>query len=225
MLYYNRIDSRKVIDLGKSNNSKECMICHYFFFKHGFEFQFSVCNGGHDLSVLCINISDIATITVKNVDYCCIIHNISKSEAINLLENSVLEDREYIKKIVLILNLFKTVFLFSIYKIVDITDVCKSLYISIGKVMKNPEIIKFIPDHLKTKRMCKHAVKKLPYLLRYVPDQYKTRQICEKAILENGGILKCVPGCYKNHGMCNKGVDNYLHVLEFVPEYYKAQKM
>ena len=98
MLYYNRIDIRKVIDLGKSNNSKECMICHYFFFKNGFEFQYSVCNGCHDLSVLCINISDIATITVKNVDYCCIIHNISKSEAINLLENSVLEDHEYIKK-------------------------------------------------------------------------------------------------------------------------------
>ena len=39
----------------------------------------------------CLNINDIAIITVKNVDYCCIIHN-SKSEAINLLENSMLED-------------------------------------------------------------------------------------------------------------------------------------
>ena len=38
------------------------------------------------------NISNIAIITVKNVDYCCIIHNISKSEAINLLENSVFEN-------------------------------------------------------------------------------------------------------------------------------------
>ena len=37
--------------------------------------------------VLCLNISDIGIITVKNADYCCIIHNISKSEAINLLEN------------------------------------------------------------------------------------------------------------------------------------------
>ena len=46
--------------------------------------------------MLCIDISDIAIITVKNVDYCCIIRNISKSEAINLLENSMLEDCEYI---------------------------------------------------------------------------------------------------------------------------------
>ena len=40
-------------------------------------------------------------------------------------------------------------------------DVYKSLNISIGVVMRNPEIIKFVPDHLKTKKMCKHAVKKL----------------------------------------------------------------
>ena len=46
--------------------------------------------------MLSVNISDIAIITVKNVDYRCIIHNISKSEAINLLESSVLKDHAYI---------------------------------------------------------------------------------------------------------------------------------
>ena len=80
-------------------------------FYHGFKFQDSVCNGCHDLAMLSLNISDIVTITVKNVDYCCIIHNISKSEAINLLKNFVLEDREYIQKnIVLNFSLFKAVF-------------------------------------------------------------------------------------------------------------------
>ena len=43
-----------------------------------------------------VNIKDIAIITVKNVDYRCIIHNIHKSEAINLLINSVLEDYGFI---------------------------------------------------------------------------------------------------------------------------------
>ena len=42
---------------------------------------------------------------------------------------------------------------------------------------------KFFPDHLKTEKMCKHAVKELPYVLKYVPDQYKTQQMCNKAIL------------------------------------------
>ena len=46
--------------------------------------------------ISCLNISDIAIITVKNVDYCCIIRDINKSEAINLLKNSMLEDRGYI---------------------------------------------------------------------------------------------------------------------------------
>ena len=72
------------------------MICHYWFFNHGLKFQDSVCNVCHDLTMLSVNISDIAIITVKNVDYYCIIFNISKSKAINLLGKSVLEDSEYI---------------------------------------------------------------------------------------------------------------------------------
>ena len=55
--------------------------------------------------------------------------------------------------------------------------------------MKNPEMLKFVPDHPKTKKMCTFAVKKLPFLIRYVPDQYKTQQMCDKAILKNGGPL------------------------------------
>ena len=66
-------------------------------------------------------------------------------------------------------------FLFTIYKIVDIIDVCRSLNISIGTVMKNPEMLNFVPDHLKDKKMWKHAIKKLPYLLTYISDRHKTQ--------------------------------------------------
>ena len=62
------------------------------FLNHGFEFQDYVCNEYHDLIMLCLNVSDTAIIAIKDVDYRCIIHNNSKSEAIHLLENSVLED-------------------------------------------------------------------------------------------------------------------------------------
>ena len=34
MLFYDRIDISKGIDLAKSNNSKECMICNCWFFNH-----------------------------------------------------------------------------------------------------------------------------------------------------------------------------------------------
>ena len=61
--------------------------------------------------------------------------------------------------------------------------------------MSNPEMLKCVPDHLKTKNMCKYTVKKLTYLLRYVPDQYKTQQMHDKAILENGGTINSIPNC------------------------------
>ena len=59
---------------------------------HGFKLQDSVYNSCHDLTMLSVNKSDIAIVTVKNVDYHCLIDKISKSEAINLLKNFVLED-------------------------------------------------------------------------------------------------------------------------------------
>ena len=84
------------IDPPKSIRSKEFMICYYWLLNHGFKILNFVCNGCHDLTILCLNVSDIAIVTVKNVDYCCIIYNISKCEAINILKNSMLENRGYI---------------------------------------------------------------------------------------------------------------------------------
>ena len=72
MLYYDRIEVSEGTDPTKSNKSRECMIWHYWFFNHGYKFQDHVCNDCHDLTILCLNISNIAIITVKNVDYCCI---------------------------------------------------------------------------------------------------------------------------------------------------------
>ena len=43
----------------------------------------------------------------------------------------------------------------STYKMVDIMNIYKSLYISIVTVMKNPEMLKFVSDHLKTKTKLK----------------------------------------------------------------------
>ena len=38
--------------------------------------------------------------------------------------------------------------------------------------MKNPEMLKFVSDHLKTNKMCKYAVKKVPDLPSYVRIYY-----------------------------------------------------
>ena len=44
------------------------------------------------------------------------------------------------------------------------------LKISIGAITKNPKVLRFVPNHLKTTKMCTLAVKKLPFVIRYVPD-------------------------------------------------------
>ena len=40
----------------------------------------------------------------------------------------------------------------------------KASKISIGRKMKNPELLNIFPDHLKTKNMCKLAIKELPFV-------------------------------------------------------------
>ena len=35
-------------------------------------------------------------------------------------------------------------------------------------------MIRVFPGHLKTKTMCKQAVKKLPFVIQYVPDRHMT---------------------------------------------------
>ena len=96
MLYYDGTDISEEIDSTKSNRSKKCVICHYWFYNHGLKSQDSACSGHHDLTILCLNIANIAIITVKDIDYRYIIHSISKSEAINFSKNLVLDDRGYI---------------------------------------------------------------------------------------------------------------------------------
>ena len=62
----------------------------------------------------------------------------------------------YKKSLALNVSLFKVVFLknilFSKYKMVDSIDINKYLNINIGIVMKKPEMLKLVPDHLKTEK-------------------------------------------------------------------------
>ena len=85
-------------------------------------------------------------------------------------------------------------------------------------------MLQFLPHHVKTKNMCKHAVKKLPFLIKNVPDKCKTQQMYYKAILRNGGMLMFIPDRYKDQNMYNKTVDNYLHVFRSSLDCYKTQK-
>ena len=72
MRYYYRIDVSEEIDANKTSESKECDICHYWYFlNEGFKFQSCVRNRCHDLVMMSINHSDIAILNIKWVDYRC----------------------------------------------------------------------------------------------------------------------------------------------------------
>ena len=49
--------------------------------------------GRHDLLMMAINLGDIAILNISGIDYCCNINEISKSEAINLLQNADLTEK------------------------------------------------------------------------------------------------------------------------------------
>ena len=90
---------------------------------------------------------------------------------------------------------------FSSYKIVDSEnspDNYKTLKICIRTTAKNPEMLKFVPDHLRTKVMCKNAVNRLAFVVMYVPDGHKTEEMCNEGILRNHEMLRFIPYCYEN---------------------------
>ena len=96
-LYYDRIDITEGAEILKSNRSRECMICHYWFLNDAFKFQVWYAL----VAMICLSINNIAIITVKSIGYCRVIHSISnlehsKSQAINLLKTSVLENRLFL---------------------------------------------------------------------------------------------------------------------------------
>ena len=82
MLYFNRIDVSEWIDFNKISKSKDCNICHYWYFLNkGFKFQSNICNRFHDLLMMSTDLSDIDILNIKGSDYRCNISRISKNKA------------------------------------------------------------------------------------------------------------------------------------------------
>ena len=53
MLYYDRTEVSEGVDINKTSESKECDICHYWYFlDKGFKIQPDVCNWCHDLLMM-----------------------------------------------------------------------------------------------------------------------------------------------------------------------------
>ena len=66
MPQYQKIDVLKGIYVNKTSESKECDLCHYWFFKDvGFKFEEHVCNGCHDLLTIVHLLKNTAILSAK----------------------------------------------------------------------------------------------------------------------------------------------------------------
>ena len=94
MLQYKKIDASEGIDVNKTSASKECELCHYWFFKDvGFKFEKHVCNGCHDLLTMVYVLGNIAILSAKGATFRCILWGISRNEDLRRLNSSVSEDK------------------------------------------------------------------------------------------------------------------------------------
>ena len=90
MLQYEKIDVSEGIDVNKTVVSKECELCHYWFFKDvGFKFEEHVCNECHDLLTMTYSLKSIAILSAKGTTLRCLLMGINKNKELKILNNSV----------------------------------------------------------------------------------------------------------------------------------------
>ena len=89
MLEYERIDISDGIDVGMSDTSKECMLCHYWYFLHKtFSYGPYLCDGCYNILQKSINFKNIAIVHIKKSAYIIHLLYMSKREAKKLMTNS-----------------------------------------------------------------------------------------------------------------------------------------
>ena len=86
MLEYDRVDVSEGIDVNKTILSKECDICHYWYYKdNGFKYEPYLCNGYHDLMQKAMSFNKITIVCVKGNSYRIHFWYMSKDDAINIM--------------------------------------------------------------------------------------------------------------------------------------------
>ena len=84
MLVYEKIDISDGIDVDNSDKSKECMLCHYWYFlDKNFSYGPYLCDRCYNMTQKCSKLKNIAIVRVKESAYRICFLYISKLEAKN----------------------------------------------------------------------------------------------------------------------------------------------
>ena len=93
-MQFDRIGISEGIDINKTGKLKECIICHYWYIKEiGHRFEPHICNGYGNILMIVYGLKNIAILYVKDVDYRCVLWNMTRNDVINMLDNSKLDDK------------------------------------------------------------------------------------------------------------------------------------
>ena len=91
---YDRIDVSERIDCKKTYASKECDLCHYWYFlDEGFMLELYLCNGCHDLMQKALNFNDVAIVSVEGRDYRIHFWYMSKDDGRKKMKDSDLNEK------------------------------------------------------------------------------------------------------------------------------------
>ena len=97
MLEYERIDISEGIDDNKTNLSKVCMLCHYWYFlDRNFSYGPYLCDDCYNVTQKSNNLKNIAIARVKKKVYRVHFQYMSKREAKKLITNSNLINKKAI---------------------------------------------------------------------------------------------------------------------------------
>ena len=95
MLEYDRINISEGIDINKTNLSKECFLCHYWYFLNkNFSYGPYLCDGCYNIVQKSISFKKIAIVHVRKSVYRIYFQDINKREAKKLMANSNLIDKK-----------------------------------------------------------------------------------------------------------------------------------
>ena len=90
MLVYEKIDISDGINVGMSDKSKECMLCHYWYFlDKSFSYGPYLCDGCYNMMQKCNKLKNIAIVHNKESVYRICFLYMSKHEAKNLKTNLI----------------------------------------------------------------------------------------------------------------------------------------
>ena len=89
---------------------------------------------------------------------------------------------------------------------------------------KNPNILRFIPDHLKMQKKCNKAMHENPAAFFLVPDHFKTQELCKIAVRVEPWQLNDIPDYLKTQKMCDNVVQSDPSSLQFVPDRFVTEE-